>query len=118
MKKLKTLLLIALFGYNENIRISVRNRLLIGAFLLLSYVGLFTVVYALGNTVGNGTIFGMQGRYFYPLLPIWLLLIYNKRIRLKLDIAKWKKYAVAFVFFSISFLITINYMYKFYYKPD
>lgn len=37
---------------------------------------------------GSITIAGIQGRYFLPLLPIFLLLFYSKNISLKKDMGR------------------------------
>lgn len=99
-------LLAAIVAGAGHIRINMPKRLVLGVFLLLSFFGLFAIIYAMGNNYRNQTLWGMQGRYFYPLLLPWLLLFYNRRIKLKLNIRREYLYAAAFVFFTSVFLIT------------
>ena len=40
-----------------------------------------TMAYAGGNAVGANRIAGIQGRYFIPLSPLLLLLLYNRTLR-------------------------------------
>jgi uncharacterized membrane protein len=101
-------LLAAIVGGAQHIRINMPKRIVLGAFLLLSFFGLFAIIYAMGNDYRSQTIWGMQGRYFYPLLLPWLLLLYNRRIRLKLNIRRAYKYGAAFVFFTAIFWITYD----------
>lgn len=62
------------------------QRLLLGTILVLSILFIFTVMYLTWNPIGSGTIEGIQGRYFIPLLPLLFILLYsdyfktNKRI--------------------------------------
>jgi len=75
-----------------------------GASLALIVVGFFVV----GSPVGAHEIFGIQGRYFLPILPVILLLDYAGRFRYGLP-EKWKSllvplYCIGLLGFSLAFI--------------
>ena len=57
--------------------ISVKERLTAGLLLLCEVVG-FHAIMLVETRIGQITIFGVQGRYFLPLIPIGLFLLFSK----------------------------------------
>ncbi len=82
---LLVLLIAALFIAEESIRFDWKRKL----FLFLIFIGCIlaieTAMYIYSSYVGQERLFGVQGRYFIPLAPLFLLLFYNSVISTKLN---------------------------------
>lgn len=77
------LVLVAMIEADDQIKISRVQRLLIAAVIVLT-VGLMLVsMHLWWNSGGNLLIQGIQGRYFIPIMPLALLLLYNHRLELR-----------------------------------
>jgi uncharacterized membrane protein len=73
------LLTVALFDSKKEIEISNKVKyitFIIGITSLLLIIGGFFIV---GSPVGSSIVFGLQGRYFLPIVPLLLLVIYNTK---------------------------------------
>lgn len=88
---------------------------------LLGTVGIGTCLiyilglYIYGSPVGADAIFGIQGRYFIPAVPIILLLLYNN----KFDFSRWDKKKLIFLsaYSSLILLYTVFYISNYCYIP-
>jgi len=70
----------ALSDGSEDFRISLKNRILIFLVFLASVILIFTSQYLSWTLPKASSIEGLQGRYFIPVCPLFLLLLYNKKI--------------------------------------
>lgn len=73
------LLAAAFFDSNEKFEFKVRQRVTLIAIALISFFGLIFGFYTDASPVGAELIFGLQGRYFIPLLPPLLATVYNSK---------------------------------------
>jgi uncharacterized membrane protein len=64
---------------------SSRQRLFIGAIFALLVAVIFTIQYLSYTPVGKRSIDSVQGRYFIPIAPLFLLLFYSRRISYSID---------------------------------
>lgn len=65
-----------------------RQRLSYAAVILLSAGMIFTSMFISWTPKESKEIFGIQGRYFLPMLPLAITLLYNKWVVLKKDIGR------------------------------
>jgi len=72
------LIFVAILDKNE-FKLSLRNKLVSLMIVLSSVFVIMTFDYLTWNPIGNNFIIGVQGRYFIPIAPILLFLLYNKR---------------------------------------
>ncbi len=74
------LLFVAVIDHDKQIGLSVPNKLVIAAALVVALAALGTVLYLTWNPLAAGQIEGLQGRYFTPLVPLLLLLLHNRQV--------------------------------------
>jgi uncharacterized membrane protein len=71
---------------NESLKaisFSVKDRIILfGTFLLALWIVL-TSQFIMWTPVGVNVILGVQGRYFIPIVPVFLLMFYNKHVYLR-----------------------------------
>jgi uncharacterized membrane protein len=79
------LLIAALCIAEENITIGWRRKLFFFFLLVTGIVAIETAMYLYSTVVANPKLFGIQGRYFIPLAPLFLLIFYNNFIPGKLN---------------------------------
>lgn len=105
------LILVSLLSGDAERALSSSQKLGIAGIFILNTMILSLLAY-LWNPIGAKIIGGLQGRYFIPLSPLFFLLFYQKRTRLK-----HKKilrcFAILFAMFS-SFLTAIVLIYRYY----
>jgi uncharacterized membrane protein len=75
----------ALVDGRMDVRIGPREKLIASAVIAASVLTVITPIYLTWTPLGEGSIQGVQGRYFFPLAPLILMLLYNRRYRLRLD---------------------------------
>jgi uncharacterized membrane protein len=73
------LIIYALFEKNKPVMVSAFQKTIAGTILLSTSLMIAVMIYLTWNKVGAGTIVGLQGRYFIPVAPLFLLLCFNKR---------------------------------------
>lgn len=70
---------------SERFKRSKQGLIIISSVICVSFVAVFATLYLTISSVGSTTIQGVQGRYLYPILPVFLLLLaYATHIRLSL----------------------------------
>ncbi len=95
------LIMVAFFCGDRNYTIKTRDKVLAGAIVLASFALIVVGFYVGGSPVGAVRIFGMQGRYFVPFLPLILMLFYNKSLSGE-RWNRWGNYSIAL--YSIAIL--------------
>lgn len=92
------LLITALCIAEVPVHVDWRRKLLFFALFLICLVAIETAMYVYSSYVGQARLFGVQGRYFIPIAPLFLLIFYNNLIAGKLNYflsAKRKAYLTA-----------------------
>jgi uncharacterized membrane protein len=87
------LIFLSVFDTSKQYFLSARQKIFIG---LLAFGNIFGIIasFLLGiSPVGSSFVFGLQGRYFIPILPLVFLLCYNSKI----SSAFWDKWKNALV---------------------
>lgn len=74
------LLLVAMLDSNPGVSFGWRSRALIAVTAGVIIILIETAMYLVWTPVGTGRILGIQGRYFIPVLPVLLLLLYNRKL--------------------------------------
>jgi uncharacterized membrane protein len=73
------LLIASFLSFREDFELDLKQKFVYLMTCFVCFMSIFKV--ALNWSVdGNGLIFGVQGRYFIPLAPLFFLVLYNKRI--------------------------------------
>jgi uncharacterized membrane protein len=70
------------------------------------------LMYAQFNEVANPVIINLQGRYFIPAVPLFLLLLYNRRLTVSESVLKYLVFSALVIFqiFTIFTLIHAHYV--------
>ena len=98
---------------SEKIEISAKNRFIIFSALFSGIAIFVTMAYIGWTPVGEKTVWGIQGRYFIPLSPLFFLLFCRRRC---LFVIKEKKAALTVIIFSLLMLsYSLNASYQRYY---
>jgi len=71
----------ALFDSRTEIRMGARIKIVALAVVLVGLAVIGTMAYVGGSAVGANRIRSLQGRYFIPLSPLLLLMLYNRTLR-------------------------------------
>jgi len=79
------LIITALLIAEENIRIDFKRKTLFLVLVVICVVAIETAMYIYSSYVAQERLFGVQGRYFIPIAPLFLLLFYNNVICQKLN---------------------------------
>jgi uncharacterized membrane protein len=108
---------VALLDGNKGFSVSLKKRILIAFIFLASVILIFTSQYLSWTLPKAGLIEGLQGRYFIPLGPLFLLLLYNQKIS---QIKALYKYVFPvktgfYISIPVSLLCTIAVLIKRYY---
>ena len=83
------ILFLALFESNKEHKFFIYQRILLLSVSLLVFLAIFVSIF-LGNPASNGdVVFGVQGRYFIPIL-LPFLLTFNGLIPLRLNLSKYR----------------------------
>ena len=109
------LIFTAFFDSKKEYIISLFQKILIGTIGIGTCLIYILGLYLYGSPVGADAIFGIQGRYFIPAVPILLLLIYNN----KFDFGKWdkKKLFILSAYVSLILLYTVYFIRDYCYIP-
>jgi uncharacterized membrane protein len=78
--KLAYIIFFLLFAllYKQDINMSRKNRIILSSIFLITYFGIFFILYLIWTPVGSDTILGVQSRYFIPIIPLLPLIINYK----------------------------------------
>ncbi len=101
------LLSLALFDSKKDIKLSNKIKyisLIIGILSALLIIVGFLII---GSPVGSHFVFGLQGRYFLPIIPLLLLVIYNTKFYNK----NFEKYGAIFI--ALYSIIILSYITSF-----
>jgi uncharacterized membrane protein len=82
---LVVLLLTALLMAEKDVRIDWKRKLLLLFMFIAGVAAIEGAMYIYSTVVGNPKLFGVQGRYFIPLAPLFLLVWYNPYLSRKLN---------------------------------
>ena len=94
--------------YKQEINLSKIKRIILLIICLITYFGIFAILYLQWTPVGSDIILGIQARYFIPIIAL-LPLIINYDLK---SIEKYKYLMMAIVFFMTSLLLlTITHYY-------
>lgn len=88
------LIFAAFISGERDIKVKLSQKALIFGVLFISFMMIIVGFYVGGSPIGAVKIFGMQGRYFIPFLPLIFLLLYNN-VFVPEKWEKWSGYAVA-----------------------
>jgi hypothetical protein len=92
------LLITALFISEEPVKLNWQRKLLFFILVITCIVAIETAMYIYSSFVAQERLFGVQGRYFIPIAPLFLLLFYNNTIADRLNYffsARRKSYVMA-----------------------
>jgi len=76
----------ALVISGEKIRLGISRKTLFFILLVLAFIIIETAMYLYATRPGRDRVFGVQGRYFIPMTPLFFLLFYNRVINPKLNL--------------------------------
>lgn len=109
------LIIIGFLSGNKTNVVNIRQKLIVFGIVFISCMLIFVGFYIGGSPIGAVKVFGMQGRYFVPFIPMILLLFYNTALRNR----KWEKWETAAVsIYSVLMLTyTVFYMKDAFYMP-
>lgn len=68
----------------KDILISTRQKRILLLILILNVILIATILYISWTPVAKDRVFGLQGRYFIPIAPIFFLLLYKDKFKLKI----------------------------------
>ncbi len=77
------LVFFAFFEMGRQIKIELKNRLILGLCFLGTFFMVFTSMYLSWSPVGSSDIKGVQGRYFIAVSPVFFLLLHNRRFNIR-----------------------------------
>jgi len=95
---LLVILLTALLFWNETVRLGPCKKGLLLMIFILGYIIIETAMYVYATKPGRDSVFGVQGRYFIPMAPLFFMLFYNKYLNPTLNIlvsGRRKEYLMA-----------------------
>ncbi len=72
------ILLSALVLSGENVSLGMMKKLLLFLLLVGTFVIVETAMYVYATRPGRDRVFGVQGRYFIPMAPLFFMLFYNR----------------------------------------
>jgi uncharacterized membrane protein len=110
------LMFVALIEHQDNIIINLREKLKVFAILSVSIFLIYLMIYLSWTPVGQELVEGIQGRYFIPVAPLFLLLFYNRKTLLKnVPSSKFSLAITSYSLFAMttSLAILINRYYNF-----
>lgn len=102
------LLFTALTDNESEIKIDIKQKILVLISFLAGVAITATLLYLTYNEVGRSYIMGIQGRYFIPLGPLVYLLIYNRQFSIKGNKMKWVLSTFTIVYLAAAIFTLIN----------
>ncbi|MEQ8170649.1 MAG: DUF2142 domain-containing protein [Candidatus Eremiobacterota bacterium] len=73
------LILVSLMDNNKDIKILLKDKLIMTAISMVNLLGILTIFYLTWTPAGGEIILGCQGRYFIPSGPLFFLLFYHDK---------------------------------------
>ncbi|MFP4368677.1 MAG: DUF2142 domain-containing protein [Candidatus Kapaibacterium sp.] len=104
----------AFLDSNPEKPLNIRQKAIIGGIGVLTGLMIIGGVFLMASPVGAHMIFGFQGRYLIPVVPMILILAYSSGFRLEWW-HKWRGLIVP-VYASIFLLYTVIYMQNYFYE--
>jgi uncharacterized membrane protein len=83
---LMLILLCALVLSGENVNLGIMKKSLLFLLLVATFIAIQTAMYVYATRPGRDHVFGVQGRYFIPMAPLFFMLFYNKYLNPKLNL--------------------------------
>ena len=80
------LLLTGMVISRKEIRLHVGRKTLFAAMLVITFILIETAMYLYATRPGRDRVFGVQGRYFIPVAPLFFMLFYNRWIQPRLNL--------------------------------
>jgi uncharacterized membrane protein len=80
------LLLSALVLSGENVSLGITKKTLLFLLVLATFVVVETAMYVYATRLGRDRVFGVQGRYFIPMAPLFFMLFYNRYFNPRLNL--------------------------------
>ena len=68
----------ALVLSGENVRLGLPKKALLFLLLVITFIIVESAMYIYATKPGRDRVFGVQGRYFIPMAPLFFMLFYNK----------------------------------------
>ena len=72
------MLMAALVLSGENVRLGLPKKTLLFLLLVITFIIVESAMYIYATKPGRDRVFGVQGRYFIPMAPLFFMLFYNK----------------------------------------
>ena len=108
------IIVVAFFESKSEYKLNILQKTIILAIGIISYFLIIFGMWAGSSPLGAKMVFGLQGRYFVPIVPVLLLFLYNSQYEIK-SWHKWK--GIILSIYSIAILIyTVTYMNDYYYS--
>ncbi|MDP1620940.1 MAG: DUF2142 domain-containing protein [Bacteroidales bacterium] len=76
----------ALVFYDKNVTLGISKKTLLLLLLVITFVIVETAMYIYATRPGRDRVFGVQGRYFIPMAPLFFMLFYNKYLNPALNV--------------------------------
>jgi uncharacterized membrane protein len=80
------ILFTALLISEKKIRINISMKALFVILLIIMFIVVETAMFLYATRPGRDRVFGVQGRYFIPMAPLFFMLFYNRYINPKLNL--------------------------------
>ncbi|MCX6269039.1 MAG: DUF2142 domain-containing protein [Bacteroidetes bacterium] len=72
------IILVALVLSGENVKLGIPQKTLLFLLLVATFVIVETAMFIYATRPGRDRVFGVQGRYFIPMAPLFFMLFYNR----------------------------------------
>ncbi len=108
------LLTVAFLDSNKDMVMKLYQKLLM--FIIgFGTIGIIIIGFYLSSPIGASNIFGLQGRYFIPAIPVVLLVLYNSVFRFRF----WKRWGslLLSLYVIVSLTYTLIFMSDYFYAP-
>lgn len=101
------MILVGFTMINQKIILGVKSKAYIGFIFLSLFLMVLTFMYIDWDAPGNFIIYGLQGRYFIPIAPLFFILFYSNRWRFSREKLNYMKLIIPS--YCIVILITVVY---------
>lgn len=109
------LILFGLVDSRQDVSIRTAQKLLLGAVFAAIFLMIITILYCAWTPVGAPDIRGVQGRYFLPIGPLLMLLLYNHFFNRHIPVGERLKRICALAVIGSSLIVTtIFVIYRYY----
>ncbi len=80
------LLLTGMIISRKEIRLHIGKKTLFAALLIITFILIETAMFLYATRPGRDRVFGVQGRYFIPVAPLFFMLFYNRWLQPRLNL--------------------------------